>query len=108
MLSDPLNPKDGQSEDNYERFTNLRQQYPHLKVIIASIAIAFETHSISFSQISLAVKYLISEYEQNAGNKERRRQFVKRSTGFLSRNKFNGLDLVWDFSDFRYIQTQTN
>lgn len=50
-------------------------------------------------QILLAIKYFLSAYAGIAENDEHRQTFAKKATDFIVRHKFDGLDLVWDFSD---------
>lgn len=119
LHADPWKPKDNQKEDNYKRFTSLRVQHPNLKVtqfrshfknlvewcIFNWISCAWCVH---FLQVSLAIKYSAAEYARNAATQERRQRFIKRATEFIAGHKFNGLDLIWDFSDQRYITCYSN
>lgn len=109
---DPWKPKDNQKEDNYKRFTSLRVQHPNLKVEIIVTIYIFTNLSpflymlaivLIIIQVSLAIKYSAAEYARNAATHERRQRFIKRATEFTAGHKFNGLDLIWDFSDQRYI-----
>lgn len=52
-------------------------------------------------QVSLAIKYSLADYVRNAASPERRQKFIKKATDFILDHKFNGMDLIWDFSDKR-------
>lgn len=54
----------------------------------------------------MAVKYSLADYVRNTATQERRQRFVKRATEFVLDHKFNGIDLMWDFSDLRYTLLQ--
>lgn len=121
LFADPWKPKDNQKEDNYKRFTSLRVPHPNLKVTqfhynyflyIPKNVISIEIYVCNVRvymcffvvQVSLAIKYSLADYARNAATQERRQRFIKRATEFIAGHKFNGLDMIWDFSDQRYSE----
>lgn len=73
--------KDDYGKGGYERITNLRKTYPHLKV---SLAIGgWNEGSQNYSII--------------AADPQRRKRLVKSITEFLRRYNFDGLDLDWEY-----------
>ncbi|XP_055315783.1 probable chitinase 2 isoform X3 [Sitodiplosis mosellana] len=73
--------KDNYGKGGYERLTQLRQTFPHLKV---SLAVG------GWNEGS-------DNYSRLVANAERRKRFVKSATDFVLRYRFDGLDLDWEY-----------
>lgn len=52
-----------------------------------------------YHQVSLAAKYTLADYNRIATSPERRKRFIEKATEYLLSHKFDGLDLMWDFSE---------
>lgn len=78
--------KDDWGKGGYERITQMRASYPHLKV---SLAIG------GWNEGSKNYSRMVSE-------PARRQRFVKSATDFVLRYKFDGLDLDWEYPTQRY------
>lgn len=61
-----------------------------------------ECYFLTF-QISLALKRTVRDYLKMAKQNEENRLFVKQSTEFVLNQKFDGLDLIWDFSIYQWV-----
>ncbi|XP_055326393.1 probable chitinase 2 [Sitodiplosis mosellana] len=81
--------RDSLETSNYERFTNLRESYPHLK-------------------ISLAIKHFLVDYLRIATDPASYWDFAKDASDYLLQHKFDGLDLMWEFSDISDTNLQPN
>ncbi|XP_055325683.1 probable chitinase 2 [Sitodiplosis mosellana] len=66
----------------YKHLTKLRRKFPHLK-------------------ISLALKHNFRDYLLIAKSNERNQTFIRMATDFVLQQKFDGLDLLWDFSRYQ-------
>ncbi|XP_031634729.1 uncharacterized protein LOC116348020 [Contarinia nasturtii] len=81
--------RDSPESTNYEQYTNLRDKYSHLKV-------------------SLSVKHFLADYLRIASDPGSYWDFAKDASDHLLRHKFDGLDLLWEFSDISDTYLQPN
>lgn len=94
----------------YKELTALRQQkYPHLKVIfflyifekLGKFEEFFLMHFllkqiIASSWARSFLKDYVNNTNHHPNNNDQRRIFIENVTNFISKHKFDGLDLFWD------------
>lgn len=98
--------KDNYGKGGYERITNLRQTFPHLKVTISSSycmwckIVASPFFFLIKNKVSLAIggwNEGSKNYSRMAADREQRKRFVQSALDFVLKYKFDGLDLDWEY-----------